>query len=548
MNFSVRLGAEHVAVDPGDSVPLAIEVTNAGPETDQFEIAVDGLDPEWTAVPTPSFSVHSGETHTEGIFFQPARASESLAASYPFTVRVRSLESGEVRTLPGVLQVKPFTHLTMELLPKKGVYSPMVRENVFQATVINLGNSEQELQMFGSDPDEALAYSFDPEHITIGPGQQKDVEVMAEPAHSRPIAGPRLFGFTISARSPDQPATACSSQAQLEQRPLLSPGYIAIFIAFLILFVGWLQFAPKKPVVDTFSTDVDAMTLKEGDRFTLRWQSSNAKSVKITFNSNEVISAGQPDGQQTFTATESGTFKIIAIRDSRVSEERDLQISVKEVIPEGPARIDEFRVDNRTVEPGETVMIYYKVTGAKKLALRPDGILLDATESSKRVTVPDNEGVIEYQLVASNGEDVKTESKVIRVTVKRQPKASITSFSADPTSVDPAVARATFTWQVSNAVRVDIMQGRDVAHTTTDKAGSVELDVFKSGDYTLVATGDDNLTVTKTIHITVKPTEAPADDTKTTGATGTTGTPPPANTTGGGTDSTTGSQSGGGRR
>ena len=202
MNFSVRLGAEHIAVDPGDSVPLAIEVTNAGDSTDQFEISVEGLDSEWTAIPTPSFSVPSGATVSQSIFFQPGRGSESTAATYAFTAKVRSLESGDLRALTGILQVKPFIHLSMEILPKKGVYSPMVRENVFQATVINLGNSEQELQLFGSDPDEALAYSFEPEHIAIGPGQQKEVDVIAEPAQSRPIAGPRLYGFTISARSP----------------------------------------------------------------------------------------------------------------------------------------------------------------------------------------------------------------------------------------------------------------------------------------------------------------------------------------------------------
>ncbi len=541
VNFSVRLGAEHVPVDPGDSVPLSIEVSNAGPETDQFEISVEGLDPEWTAIPTPSFSVAAGSTHSESVFFQPPRGSESLAATYQFTVRVRSLESGELRTLSAILQVKPFIHLSMEILPKKGVYSPMVRENVFQASVINLGNSEQELQLFGSDPDEALAYSFEPEHIAVGPGQQKDVDVIAEPAHSRPIAGPRLYGFTVSARSPEEPGTVCSSQAQLEQRPLLSPGFIAVFIVFLVLFIGWLQFVPKPPKVDAFNIpDADKLALKEGDRFTLSWQTSNAKSVKITFNGDEVVSAGQPDGSQTFSAKESGTFRILAWRETRVSDSEEISISVTAIVPDGPAVISDFRIDKRTVEPGEQFMVYYKVTGATRLLLMPDQKVLGGALESVKVDAPEKEDTYTYRLVAFNEDEVKTESKPIRVTVKRIPKASIVSFSANPTSIDPAVARATFSWQVSNALRVEIKRGNESVYTTTEKTGFTEVDVFKSGEYTLIATGDDNLTVTKTLQLTVKAVEPPADDTKTTG------TPPP---TAGGTDSTTGTATtGGGRR
>lgn len=543
----MRLDADQVNADPGDKSPLSIEVTNSGPTTDQFEISVEGLDMEWTAIPVPSFSVPPGAQLSETIFFQPPRASESLAGAYPFIVKIRSLESGEQRALPGVLNVKPFTHLSMEILPKKGVFSPMVRENGFQATIINLGNSEQDLQLFGSDPDEALAYAFDPEHVSVGPGHQKDIEVAATPIHTRPLGGARLHGFTISARNPDQPNISCGSQAQLEQKPLLSPGSLAIFGALLILIIGWLQFAPKRPVVDVFTADFS--DLREGDKFKLSWQSSNAKSVKIYFNSREVVSAGQPDGFQEFTATESGTYKIVAIRETRESDPKEQPIKVTEVVPLGPAIISSFSLDSRTVEPGQDIMIRYKTTGATKLTLRPDGLLLDPNESSRRLPAPDKEGTYDYQLVASNGDNIKVESERIRLTVRRMPKVSIVNFAAEPEVVDVAVAKTKLVWQTKGARSIEIRFG-DQFYQSTSAVGSLEIDVFRSGDCEMTATDEDGLTVKKTIRLTVKTPEPPADDTKTgqdttattgtaaTGGTGTTsgttGTPPPLSTVGSG--------------
>jgi len=543
VNFSVRLDADQVSVDSGDKAPLAIEVINSGANTDQFEISVEGLDPEWTAIPVPSFSVGAGSTVREAVFFQPPRTSESLAAAYPFSVKVRSLETGEQRVLPAILHVKPFIHLSMEILPKKGVYSPVVRENSFQATVINLGNSEQNLQLFGSDPDEELAYSFEPEHIAIGPGHQKEIEVTATPIHTRPIAGARLHGFTISARNPDQANISCAAQAQLEQKPLLSPGSIAIIAAFLILVFGWLQFAPKPPVVDVFTADVT--DLKEGDRYKLSWQTSNAKSVRITFNGKEVVSAGQPDGSQQFVAVESGTYTIVASRETRKSDPREVQIRVTKVIPPGPAVISKFTMDPAIAEPGEPVMVRYEVSGATELILSPDGLKLGTSVTSHKVLAPEREGPHYYQLIALNGEGKRTESERIRLTVRKEPKVSIVSFSAEPETIDVAVAKTKLVWQTKGARRIEIRYG-DYFHESTDEVGSVEIDAFKSGECELKAYDEDGLSVTKTIRLTVKASEPPADDTKTTGSTGATGGTGTTGTTGAtGTTGTTGTASGG---
>src|ERR1044072_6042292 len=200
MSFTIRLSQDLTAIEAGATVPLSIEVTNKNAESDRYEIQIEGVDPEWVAYPEPVFNVGPSESHGQKVFFKPPRASESLAGNYPFVARVRSLESGEAKTAQGVLQIKPFNHLSLELSPKKGYTSPMRQANIFGLTVMNLGNTEHTLQLSGSDPDEECNYDFETDQVTVSPGAQKQVDVTVNAANSSWVAPVRLFGFSISAR------------------------------------------------------------------------------------------------------------------------------------------------------------------------------------------------------------------------------------------------------------------------------------------------------------------------------------------------------------
>src|SRR5580704_15292534 len=113
MSFSVQLTPDLIPVEPGATTPVAVVVINKSDEADRFELEIEGIDPEWTAVPVPVFAVEPRETQTEKIFFKPSRTSESLAGNYPFVVRIRSLVSGESKSVQAILQVKAFNHISM---------------------------------------------------------------------------------------------------------------------------------------------------------------------------------------------------------------------------------------------------------------------------------------------------------------------------------------------------------------------------------------------------------------------------------------------------
>ena len=222
MSFTLQLTPDLVSAEPGASVPVSIVVQNRGESRERYEMEIEGVDPEWKAVPVPVFEADAGEKRTERFFFKPPRASESVAGNYPFVVRVRSLETGTAQMVQGVLEVKPFHHLSMEVSPKRGIVSPAHKNCTFEVTLVNLGNSEHTVRILAGDAEEECAYELESDQITVGPGGQRQVELTVSPKRNPWFTSGRLVGISISARSVDTPSVVSTSQAQLEQRPLLS--------------------------------------------------------------------------------------------------------------------------------------------------------------------------------------------------------------------------------------------------------------------------------------------------------------------------------------
>ena len=273
------LVSEMVQVEPGSSVPVTIEVINKSEAPDQFELVVEGTDSEWLAIPVPSFSVGPNEAFTERFFFKPQRESTSQANNYPFVVKVRSLETGETRTAQGVLEVREFAHLTVDVQPRRAKLSPMTKEVDLEVIVMNLGNSDQTVQLFASDTDDMFAYEFAQEQISLAPGTQKSVMMTATSTKSSLLANSRLQGYNVTARSVNNPAVAASSQGQLEQKALVTPGAFILFLSVLILAASWIAFIPKAPQIDNLTASKQKAMV--GEEVVISWQTSHATSVEL---------------------------------------------------------------------------------------------------------------------------------------------------------------------------------------------------------------------------------------------------------------------------
>jgi hypothetical protein len=532
MSFTVQLTPDLAPVEPGATTPITVAVHNRSSEMDRYELEIEGIDPEWKAVPVPEFAVDAGDSHQEKVFFKPRRSSESLAGNYPFVVRVRSLITGEQKTIQGVLQVKPFHHVSLEISPKKGFVSPARKQFTFYVTIVNLGNTEHTLQLVGSDPEDAGAYDFEHEQVTVAPGQQRDVEMYASPTSQPIFSGPRLVGFNVTGRSVDVPSVVGSTQAQLEQRSLLSPTSLIIMLILALLLGAWLAFMPKPP---TISLNVDRLQVMRGDTVTLSWVAERATEVAIFQGDSEIHVGSELRGTRTITLTQPGqnvTFSAVARRNGNETR-ASRTVTILEPEPVPPPQIISMSAEPQRIRLGESFILRYRFNPAVERALlQPVGTELNPALNEIEIT-PNRDGVVEYTIVAMNRRGDRVESG-IRVTVVDESDARIPIFRAQPTDVVGPTGMTSLSWLVTGAVRAELQVNNQTL--TVENSGSQSFQITQNTTFTLTAYDDRGRSVSRKLVVNyTEPIPPPLPTTGDTGTTTTTGTTDGTTTGTGGT-------------
>lgn len=507
MGFSVRLTPDLLQVEPGATVPVGVEVVNKAEQADTFEVSIEGLDPEWTAVPVPTFRVEPGETATERFFLKPPRASESLSGAYPFAVRVRSYETGEARSAQGMLEVKPFNHLAMDVQPRKGVLSAFAKECSYKVTAINLGNTDHTLQLYANDPDDAFAYEFHEEQVAVAPGQQKEIDLTARARRKSLLSNPRLSLVSVTGRSIATPSASASVQAQLEQRALFTPGTVLLSLLVLVILGAWYVMRPMPPVVQNIRVEPEQALV--GQPVTVSWDTSHAEQVEVRVG-DVVRTFSTPGGSEEFILDAEGSYEVTvtALRGDRSDKEvwtgNPLVVSVP--APEPPPTILSFDVTPREIGVGQTYLVRYRLgESVVRATLQPIGVELDPRGEGRELTaqVP---GTFEFKLVAFNRAGVAVERSV-RVSVVERSKANIIKFEIRPTTVDPAGSSAvTVEWLLTGAVRAELsFEGQSIPLEPSE--GSYALQVSRTTTFKLTAYDSEGLTVSR--EVTVQALDAP---------------------------------------
>lgn len=553
MGFSLQLAQDVVEVEAGTTSPVTVTVVNKGSSTDTFELEVEGVDAEWKAIPVPTFAVDKGETHAERLFIRPPRASESLAGNYPFVVRLRSLESGEQKSAQGVIKLKPFHHLTMQIDPKKGSYSPASHRNTFEITLVNLGNTEHTIHLVGSDPEDDCTYEFDHDQVNLGPGQQRVVSVTVQPVRTPFLSSGKLIGFSIAGRSVDTPSIVATAQAQLEQRSVLSPSTLVYLVLATVIISLWLYFRPRPPVV---SVTVNPMETLQGREVTISWSAHDANRVVVS----AIPASGQPipiyDGPELNNTVQwspavAGQELIVAdaYRDTVHGSTDRKSIVVTAPTPVVPPTINSFSAYPLKVATGADVTFKWNVDNASKIVLSPFSQEYDPAIGST-VAEFKTAGTYECYIVAYASDDKTTvKSKTIKINVEDVSAAHILRFEAVPQSVDPG-GTVTLTWNVGNAALIELVQLGSTQKATVDGTGSQQLVINAKTTYELIATDAQGKRTSQKVTITVKqpPPPAPPPTGSTTGiepsqpTDGSVG--PPPTTSGTTTGSTTGNSGG----
>lgn len=503
MSFAVRLAVDTVPIESGATVPCALEVLNQGPERERFELSVEGVDPEWVVVPVPEFVAEPGESLDEKVFFKPARSSESLAGNYPFVIRVRSLESGEVKTAQGVVQIRPYHYISMELMPRRATVSPVRKRVSFHATVMNLGNTEHTLQFFGSDPDDGCFFEFEQEQMTVGPGQQKTIDIQVGANGRRFFSSTRLYNFVVSARSLSTPSILSSAQAQLESRASVTPMTLAVLLFFTLLGWIWLGAIPKTPGVSVVVSKDEAMV---GESVDIAWHATYSDSVYIKFDGQQRVA---PDlvGHLRYAFTKAGphTIEAVPMRNDRpgIPDTKSINIVQPPAAPE-PV-IQSLEVTPKSVNLGDIYTLKYTLLNTASARIGETMEPLDVNVNERQFTAT-RAGDQVYTVVAV-GADPKQPAvkKTFKIRVKNESTANILSFEADTDHLD-APGKVTLKWQVTNAAAVTLtLNGKETAVDAT-QAG-LQVDISETTWITLKAVDDKNRPTKKPLKIVVKPPE-----------------------------------------
>lgn len=524
MSISALMSADLVIVEPGTTTPLGVEITNRGTETDQVEIRIEGLDPEWTAVPVPVLNLDSNETGHAKVFFKPSRASESLAGNYPFVIRFRSLVTGEERTGQGVLQVQPYQNLSLEVSPRKGFISAAKRMNTFSVTVVNLGNTEHTVHLNAGDPENECTYEWSAEKVQVGPGQQREVEVTVTPNRRSSFGQSRLVGFSATGRSVEVPSASCGGQAQLEIRPLLSPGSLVAAIAlFILLLVLWIT-APK-PARMVKLMAIGGTKVYVGSPVTITWAAENALNVEVKAGSDNIGEELETEGSTVITPKLAGTLVVTAFairKDGSKGEARELILTVETppIVPD--PSISKLEVDPKEVPLGSQFTLTYAFgPEVVKATLSPFQTELDLNTDKYLVPAPTKVGLNEYEIIATNKAG-KIVRKKFSVQVFEPILAKIIAFSVEPETVTEEGSSVTVKWQATSAARVELSYTGGKTQELAAE-GMVVVPITGKTNFTIKVFDQNGKTVTQSKTVEYKPV-APTMDSGTDATTaGTTG-------------------------
>lgn len=282
MGSSASLDRPELSVEPGQQVSAQLRVRNSGSVVDQFSFEGLGAAAAWIEAEPEVLSLFPGAEGTVTIFFRPPKSPNVAPGPTPFGVKVVSSEDPTGSTVEeGVITVGRFADRSVEIYP---VTARGRRKGRFELAIDNRGNAPIEIEVSGSDPENACRYQFDTPVFVVEPGTAHFTKFEVVP-HDRFWKGPpktHQFQVLVAERTrqaglpapqmagppgspPPPPITAPvpvvvapeSVSGTLLQEAMLPPwlikAVIALIALILLLWILWITLF--KPTVESAAKD-----------------------------------------------------------------------------------------------------------------------------------------------------------------------------------------------------------------------------------------------------------------------------------------------------
>ena len=525
--ISITLSEAELAIEPGQTGQIVVAMTNRQDASDLLMLEVEGLDVEWYHIPVSTASVAPGTQTTERILFKLGRSSASRAGHYPFLVRVKAMETGEVGVAQASLNIKPFNDLQLELNPKRGMATFFRPLNEFEVTLANLGNAEETLDLYANDPDDECAYEFDTERLTLKPGQSETVGLAMRPKTSAFLGGMRLYGFTVSARATADAYVSASAHGQLEKRALISP-LMGIFLILLALGGGatyalWPRPAPAVKII-RFNCNMPKLgsappRISAGQDLILSWDVQNAKKItlyqRVGKQDDVALATQPPQGQETGSLTVKPeapmtTYTIKVAGEGEKNEKKDfVTINVTPPPPAPHPKIASFTATPSIVHQGEPIVLQWDARGVEKIILDPGNTTLSSFTNSQEVR-PDSDTVYTLRAFGKDEKAGTAEKKIsARVVSKDVCIAQILGFHALSKKVYVGDS-VQLTWRIINAKSVSLTSDKGpVPQGTTANGGIIATSAPLTEPTIFTLTATDSAGNPTNTHLLVTPQPRP---------------------------------------
>ncbi len=264
------------------------------------------------------------------------------------------------------------------------------------------------------------------------------------------------------------------------------------------------------PTISSFSVNPSSITV--GQTTSLSWTDTNAKNCSVN-----------PGGPQATTATTwttlalstvgTSTYTLVCQNSAAVTTSKTASVTIKAAAT--PPSTVVLSASSTAVASGGNVLLSWSSNGATSCVLNPGSYSASGGSSSKTIT-----GITSattFKVVCSNTAGDTTSNSV---TVNIQgtgpaPAPVIVSLTATPTSLPNAGETSQISWQTSNVAASGCSLTPSPLSATGGSGSWLTPALDSSASYTLTCVNSDNVSVSKSVSVSVGSTPIPADPTGT---------------------------------
>jgi hypothetical protein len=257
---SVTLVTPAVAVEPGQTVSVAIKVRNTGTVVDEFGLDVLGDAAGWATVVPPSLNLFPGAEGDAQAVFSPPRAPTTPSGLVPFGLRARSREDPAGSAVEeGSVTVGVFAEPHAELVPRTSRGS---RSASHDLAVDNRGNARLNAVVEAADDDRQLKFDVNPPSVVVEPGMAGFAKVRVSPDKRFWRGQPKTRPFKLFVTP--EGGLPITLDGTMLQESVLPPWFLKALIALIaiivLLILAWLFLL--KPSIQSAASEAVASPLQ----------------------------------------------------------------------------------------------------------------------------------------------------------------------------------------------------------------------------------------------------------------------------------------------